>query len=124
MELSPSFPKSLLQPLPEALERISGAWKSMQDEKAAASSGDEENAPMAAQPSTPHAALDAAIDRQTAALQTEMRAHGEKNVELHRQTQSAVQENTQRQQQADERAGERYLNEQRQNLAAAVEAER
>ena len=73
MELSPSFPKSLLQPLPEALERISGAWKSMQDEKAAASSGDEENAPMAAQPSTPHAALDAAIDRQTAALQTEMR---------------------------------------------------
>ena len=36
MKLSPCFPKSLLQPLPEALKRISDAWKSMQDENVAA----------------------------------------------------------------------------------------
>ena len=36
MDLSPIFPKSLLQPLPEALKRISDAWESMQDEKVAA----------------------------------------------------------------------------------------
>ena len=54
-KLTPCFPTSLLQPLPEALNRISGAVRSMKDETKAAALGDDvenagQNSPLALAP--------------------------------------------------------------------------